>query len=149
MPRREVIGTLALDGSTGYSDSMGKRGVAKSVAGPPGLREGGELSLDFTKPQDVGLLRQAIRRGWIKSLDRMERLIAMAEESVATVSDREELAKLRVSLARVAAQAAGVHVRSVVAVDGAQPAVQNNTQINVGADLSKLTVEQLKALAGA
>lgn len=30
-----------------------------------------------------------------------------------------------------------------------QPGTVNNTQINVGADLSKLTVEQLKALAGA
>lgn len=74
-------------------------------------------SLDFTNPRDIGLLRQAIRRGWVKSLDRMDRLIAEAEEKASHVEDADKRAILADSLARTGATAASVYARSVETAD--------------------------------
>lgn len=118
------------------------RCFAKCMAGtqpsgrakPPGEREG--RNVVFT--ENRALISEAIRRGWIKSLKRMDELLDGAIDDVeqyasSAACDRVELARLSVALSRTGAMVAGVHAKSVQITEGQQPAVvNNNTQVNIG-----------------
>lgn len=103
---------------------------SKQATIAPGCREGRELSLDLTDPQDVGLVRQAIKRGWIKSLVRMDRIIEEAEAAAEEVDDVELYARLKDSHARTAATIAAVYTKNVHGED-AKTGTINNTQVNI------------------
>lgn len=86
-------------------------------------------------------------RRWMAQLTEAHRQ-AIVAKIVASIQDlqrgdRQDM-KILARLSLVLARFDDIDLRRE---QGATPAIVNNTQVNVGADLSKLTVEQLKALA--
>ena len=114
----------------------------------PGQREGREVSF----AEDPALIIRALKKGWIKSVELADQLLKEAIEDTAAIRgacDPVELAHLSQGLAKAAWGAVGVRCKAIQTAEG-QSGGTTNVQVNVsnGLDLSKLTVEQLKALAG-
>lgn len=125
---------------------LATRAIVES-ADPDAKRREGRA---FDYAHDRTLVNEAAHRGrWIKNLDRLDRLMDQAEadtEAARKWAHPVEMAELSQALVRTGA---AVCARMEPAAQSA-PAVQNNLQVNVqnGIDLSKLTPEQLRALAG-
>lgn len=106
---------------------MGDEAPKQELAAPE-TREGRVVS--FT--EDRALIQRAIRNGWIKSLERMDKLLDEAVEDVSAVIDSVEYAKLKVALARTAASAASVYTRALTGE-------QHTVNVNVEGDMNVAT----------
>jgi hypothetical protein len=116
---------------------------ATMPASDPGEREGQVVSLDLSNSRDLGLLKEAIRRGWIKSLSRMDALVQRAIDAVdnAREIDAEDRAKLEVALGRLGATAASVYTRSMLAAEGKAGSgitIHGPVQFNIGQAVKEL-----------
>lgn len=119
---------------------------------------GGILAQPVLSRSDMVLIRRAVQGGYNLSAEQRQLIVARATEilearpevledkdgNVVGVSYRDQLGAAKVLLA---ADKLDLEAEKMERAQ-AQPGTVNNVQINNGVDLSKLTVEQLRALAG-
>lgn len=105
--------------------------------------EGGKGAL-LKVPTTMIIYRAAVNNGYNLSPEQRRSVV---REAACILEDSQSTKRERVAAAKVLLAADKLDLE---AEKLGRPAAQvtNNTQINVGADLSKLTVEQLRALAG-
>ncbi len=104
--------------------------------------EGQDLPLRMDELADVRMLNSQLVRCGIRNCSRVERYLEILDGVMATTQDE----RIKVAGASVAVNA----LRACVSALKKDVQQLTNVQVNVqnGLDLSKLTVEQLKALAG-
>lgn len=113
----------------------------------PSSREGQLAGLDLFNWRDLALLGKAIRSGWIASIrELLDWQDKLTEVRQACDEDKTVIAATAVQ-ATVVKALADSYTKAQKAAEG-QANTTNNTQINNTIDLSGLTVEQLRALAG-
>lgn len=116
----------------------------------PGEREGQVVC--FT--ENRALISEAIRRRWIKNLDRLDKLAAQSISDVAALVRRVEageisidpleLVKLRVALEKAQAMVAREFGRAVENEKPKAEGITNNTQVNIDARGNQELIDELK-----
>ena len=93
---------------------------------------------------DLILYRKAIKDGYNLSAEQRARMVRVAEALLESADERSQLGAAKVLLA---ADKLDLEVEKLATASA--PQTVNNTQINVGTDLAKMTDDQLRAYIAA
>jgi hypothetical protein len=104
----------------------------------------GKGGVELKTPTAMGIYRAAINNGYNLTAGQRK---AIVREAFCILEDPDSKKRERIAAAKVLLAADKMDLETEKMERG-QPGVTNNTQINNTVDLSGLTVEQLKALAG-